>query len=191
MMRLFMLLCCSIQSISALSNGGLRWPIPPKQLFGLDRVITTRTTGTSQAPRVQREYMSWNWRTNNHGSFRINYRVEGPQDGPPILIMHGFGANCNHFRFQFPALVEAGYRVYAMDFIGFGASEKPADVPYSIDFFTQQMIDFVSSRKSDSKWILAGNSIGGLCSLAATAKMEKSVNSSFDVAAIVLFNSGT
>lgn len=108
------------------------------------------------------------------------------------LYIHS--ANCNHFRHQFPALVEAGYRVYAMDLIGFGASAKPANVPYSVDFFTKQMIDFIASRSEEVKerpWILAGNSIGGLCSLAAGAQSEKSMLFPFDISTIVLFNSGT
>ena len=99
-------------------------------------------------------------------------------------------ANCNHFRHQFPALVASGYRVYAMDLLGFGASEKPANVPYSIDLFTQQMIDFAATRDTDSKWILAGNSMGGLCSLNAAAKIEKEHAPRFEIASIVLFNSG-
>ena len=49
--------------------------------------------------------------------YNINYRVEGPKDGPPILLVHGFGANVNHFRFQFPTLVAEGYRVYAVDLL--------------------------------------------------------------------------
>lgn len=99
-------------------------------------------------------------------------------------------ANCNHFRHQFPALVASGYRVYAMDLLGFGASDKPATVPYSIDLFTQQMIDFVATHDKGSKWILAGNSMGGLCSLNAAAKLEKAHVPRFDVSSVVLFNSG-
>lgn len=52
----------------------------------------------------------------------------GPDDAPPILLIHGFGASVGHFRKNFPALVGAGYRVYAIDLLGFGASDKPKDV---------------------------------------------------------------
>ena len=167
---------------------GLGLTMPSRIPFRpLQRETTINTKSTP--PRVQREYETWTWKS-NHGSFRINYRVEGPKDGQPILLSHGFGANVNHFRHQFPALVSEGYRVYAMDFLGFGASEKPANVPYSIDFFTQQMIDFVATHDSDSKWILIGNSMGGLCSLNAAAKIEKSFVPPFGIAAVVLFNSG-
>ncbi|KAL7564148.1 hypothetical protein ACA910_021123 [Epithemia clementina (nom. ined.)] len=103
--------------------------------------------------RVQRWYHCYEWRYQDK-TYNINYRVEGPDfvvvnndddndavnDGSPqqlrppqpILLVHGFGANVNHFRHQFPALRDAGYRVYAIDLIGFGASDKASDVEYSI-----------------------------------------------------------
>lgn len=55
----------------------------------------------------------------------------GPEDGPPILLIHGFGASVGHFRRNFPVLVGAGYRVYAVDLLGFGSSDKPKDVTVS------------------------------------------------------------
>lgn len=144
----------------------------------------------STAAPVKRIYETWSWEYEQR-TYQINYRVEG--SGPPILLVHGFGANLNHFRFQFPALVAAGYKVYAMDLLGFGASEKPRSarsVGFKIELFTQQMIDFMASRTSDEvgenpSWILAGNSIGGLCSLAVAAQPEpaKTVDS------VILFNS--
>jgi hypothetical protein len=73
---------------------------------------------------VRRKYRTFLWR-NNLDEYDINYRVEVAIDGPPILLVHGFGANVNHFRFQFPALKETDFRVYAVDLLGFGASDKP------------------------------------------------------------------
>ena len=77
-----------------------------------------------------------------------------------------------------------------MDLLGFGASAKPSNVPYSIDLFTQQVIDFVAAHDEGSKWILAGNSMGGLCSLNAAAKVGKAHVPRFDISTVVLFNSG-
>jgi len=112
--------------------------------------------------------------------------VEGPLDGIPILLVHGFGANVNHFRYQFPALADAGYRVYAVDLIGFGASDKPTTVDYSIELFVDLLVDFIKWKTNDSSiakpWFVAGNSIGGLCSLAVAEKLPKLIQG------VVLFN---
>ena len=102
--------------------------LPPIRQSILRRATSTTTqavASTSAPPnKVQRIYETWDWRYENR-TYKINFRVEG--SGPPILLVHGFGANLNHFRFQFPALVAAGYTVYAIDLLGFGASEKPRD----------------------------------------------------------------
>lgn len=45
--------------------------------------------GRSQNNRVRRKYESFSWKN----GYNINYRVEGPGDGKPILLVHGFGAN--------------------------------------------------------------------------------------------------
>ena len=161
--------------------------------LGSRQASTASSKGTpsvSSTARVQRKYQNWTWKS-KYGEHGINYRIEGPVDGPPILLTHGFGANLNHFRFDIPSLVQAGYRVYAMDLLGFGASDKPSNVPYSVELFTQQMIDFIGSQMdSEQPWILAGNSIGGLCSLNVAAKRERDIQFPFDISTIVLFNSG-
>ena len=46
------------------------------------------------------------------------------QTGPPVLLIHGYGASAYHWRYQFKELVAAGFNVFALDLIGFGLSEK-------------------------------------------------------------------
>jgi hypothetical protein len=75
--------------------------------------------------------------------FNINYRREGNPNDPPILLIHGFGANVNHFRYNIPLLVQAGYQVYAVDVLGFGASDKPKDENYSISLWVDLVCDFM------------------------------------------------
>jgi hypothetical protein len=55
------------------------------------------------------------------------------------MVQHLFGADVNHFRFKFPALVDASFRVYyAVGLLGFGASDKPKHANYSIELFVQE-----------------------------------------------------
>mmetsp|Transcript_25259 Transcript_25259/g.36204 ORF Transcript_25259/g.36204 Transcript_25259/m.36204 type:complete len:390 (-) Transcript_25259:384-1553(-) len=131
-------------------------------------------------PLVQRTFETYRWKD----TYNINYRVEGPVDGKPILLVHGFGANVNHFRYQFPLLVDEGYRVYAIDLLGFGASDKPSEVEYCIELWGELLSDFIRSQSNETpkRWVIAGNSIGGLCSLLVSATIPEFIRG------CVLFN---
>ncbi len=61
---------------------------------------------------------------------RVHYAEAGMRGGPVVLLIHGYGASVYHWRYQFQALSDAGYHVYALDLIGFGLSEK-ASLNYS------------------------------------------------------------
>ncbi len=58
--------------------------------------------------------------------------------GPAFVLMHGFPDNLRIYDDLIPYLTAAGRRVVAFDFLGFGASDKPAGVSYS---FAQQLGD--------------------------------------------------
>ena len=53
--------------------------------------------------------------------------------GPAFVLMHGFPDNLRIYDDLVPYLVAAGRRVVAFDFLGFGASDKPADAVYNFD----------------------------------------------------------
>ena len=61
------------------------------------------------------------------GSLRMHYLDEGPADAEPILCLHGQPTWSYLYRKMIPRFVEAGYRVVAPDFVGFGRSDKPTE----------------------------------------------------------------
>jgi pimeloyl-ACP methyl ester carboxylesterase len=67
-------------------------------------------------------------RTVTVGGFSINVTDHGPIDGDVVLMIHGFPDSARLWRYQIPALVEAGYRVIAPDLRGFGRSDRPEQV---------------------------------------------------------------
>ena len=53
--------------------------------------------------------------------------------GPAVLLLHGFPDSRFLWRYQVPALVEAGFRVIAPDLRGFGEAPRPIEVrPYRV-----------------------------------------------------------
>ncbi len=61
-------------------------------------------------------------------ALRMHYVDEGPQDGPPVVLLHGEPTWSYLYRNMIPPLAAAGRRVLAPDLIGFGRSDKPAEL---------------------------------------------------------------
>lgn len=85
----------------------------------------------------------------------------------PLILLHGFGASIGHWR-QNLAVIGEHHTVYALDMLGFGASEK-APVSYKVDLWVEQVYEFWRTFIRQPV-VLIGNSIGSLVSLAAAAK---------------------
>lgn len=107
----------------------------------------------------------WTWR-----GFPIAYQVQG-NSGPAVVMVHGFGASCGHWRKNLPVLAES-CRCYAIDLIGFGASAKPTpglEVEYTFETWGQQVLDFCREVVKTPAF-LVGNSIG--CIIAMQAAVD-------------------
>lgn len=64
----------------------------------------------------------------------LNFTVTDTGTGPVVLLLHGFPDSRHVWRYQIPALLDAGYRVVAPDLRGFGESSRPEGVEnYTID----------------------------------------------------------
>lgn len=64
---------------------------------------------------------------------RMHYIDEGPRDGLPVVFVHGNPTWSYLYRRFIEAVTESGCRAIAMDHIGFGRSDKPANTGvYSI-----------------------------------------------------------
>ena len=103
----------------------------------------------------------WLWRDR-----QIAYTCQG--EGIPLVLLHGFGGSIGHWRNNIPVLARGGYQVFALDLLGFGASQKPA-IAYSMDIWYEMLQDFWDAHlQRPAIWI--GNSIGGLLSLMILAR---------------------
>lgn len=58
---------------------------------------------------------------------RVHYLDEGPADGEVVMLLHGEPSWSFLYRSMVPALVQAGLRAIAVDLVGFGRSDKPAN----------------------------------------------------------------
>lgn len=118
----------------------------------------------------------WQWKGNS-----IHYVTAGC--GKPVLLVHGFGASCGHYRKTIPFLAKNGFKVYALDLVGFGASDKPVQ-QYTIELWAELIKDFLTEFAAGTPAAVVGNSIGSLSCLTAAAAAAEG-----QLAGLVLLNS--
>ena len=87
---------------------------------------------------------------------QLFYTVEG--EGLPVILMHGWG--CNHSTLKsIEAQLTPGFKVYNVDFPGFGGSNEPSAV-WGVEEYTSLIEDFARQEHIESP-ILLGHSFGG------------------------------
>ncbi|NWV46741.1 HYES hydrolase, partial [Daphoenositta chrysoptera] len=81
--------------------------------------------------------------------------------GPVLCLCHGFPESWFSWRFQIPALAEAGFRVIALDMKGYGESTAPPDIPeYSQEQICKDFVTFLD-KLGIPLVILVGHDWGG------------------------------
>ena len=95
-------------------------------------------------------------KTINIRGTQLFYTVEG--EGMPVILMHGWG--CNHSTLKsIEAQLTPGFKVYNVDFPGFGGSNEPSAV-WGVEEYTSLIEDFARQEHIESP-ILLGHSFGG------------------------------
>jgi pimeloyl-ACP methyl ester carboxylesterase len=96
------------------------------------------------------------------------YQLTGPEDGPLVVLVHGFSVASYTWDHTAPALAEAGYRVLAYDLYGRGYSDRPPG-PYDLNLFTTQLADLLGALHFDQPVDVIGLSMGAYISADFTA----------------------
>jgi pyruvate dehydrogenase E2 component (dihydrolipoamide acetyltransferase) len=97
------------------------------------------------------------------GGYRLRYLDIGTGDGPPIVFIHGFGADLNGWMFNQPALAEK-HRTIAVDLPGHGGSTKALFGPIDGSSFAADLDRFLTVLAID-RVHLVGHSMGGAIAL--------------------------
>ena len=105
---------------------------------------------------------------------RTNYHDVG--SGFPTLLIHGSGPGVTawaNWRLAMPALAKQA-RVIAPDMVGFGFTERPDGIQYTMDVWVKQAIGLMDALKLEQV-DLVGNSFGGALSLALAIRHPQRV----------------
>lgn len=64
--------------------------------------------------------------------------------GPAVCLCHGFPESWFSWRYQIPALAQAGFRVLALDMKGYGDSSSPPEIEeYAMEVLCKEMVSFL------------------------------------------------
>ncbi|MGC6482678.1 MAG: alpha/beta fold hydrolase [Synechococcus sp.] len=127
----------------------------------------------------------WHWANPTGRRLAVGWSSTGTEQlstastHPAVVLIHGFGANTDHWRHTMPALGRHT-PTFALDLIGFGQSSQPCallnreqnspnandDLHYSFDLWGEQVASFCREIV-DRPVLLVGNSIGGVVALRA------------------------
>jgi pimeloyl-ACP methyl ester carboxylesterase len=135
--------------------------------------IDDQATPALIGPRLE------SWTHGGHGVHALASRPPKPE-GPALLLVHGFGASTDHWRYNIPVLGER-HEVHAIDLLGFGRSAKPEGLPYGGGLWRDQLVAYVRERIGRPT-VLVGNSLGGFAALAAGVALGR------EAAGVVLIN---
>lgn len=93
---------------------------------------------------------------------KLHYEVTGPENGAPVLLMHGWG--CDHTTVRSIAnALNGNMRVFNVDLPGHGTSQEPPTA-WGVNDYTQLMEHFIT-RIGISDPVLIGHSFGGRISI--------------------------
>jgi pimeloyl-ACP methyl ester carboxylesterase len=117
--------------------------------------VIRRLRRRSPAARIQPDVFStelidvgrWTWRTHVSG------------EGPPLVLLHGLGANLYCWR-SLAAILRSNYTVIIPDLPGFGGSSMHDDAGYGLDEQVDRLVSLLDRLKVD-RALVVGNSMGG------------------------------
>jgi pimeloyl-ACP methyl ester carboxylesterase len=104
-----------------------------------------------------------------------HYEIAGPDNGPVLLLVHGFSVPSYIWDRNFHALADSGFRVIRYDAFGRGFSDRP-EARYDAEFYNRQINDLLSALKITTPVNIAGVSMGGAVATNFAADFPEKVN---------------
>lgn len=146
------------------SGPGGRWfmgLISSLVFVGFGALIQSGCTRATTADRKVKVHMSADMKQFTYCGMNINYVERG--SGPTMLLIHGYGAST----YSWESIIDSystRYHTLAIDLKGFGLSDRPTDLDYSVREQSRLVQAFIKA-KDLKRIILVGHSFGGAVAL--------------------------
>ena len=106
----------------------------------------------------------------------INIRLAMMGEGPLVIFCHGWPESWYSYRYQLPAVADAGFKAVAYDVRGYGESDKPHEIEaYTMRNMTNDVVGIVDALGYDAA-ITIGHDWGGPIALNTAALNEDRIS---------------
>ncbi|WP_426573931.1 alpha/beta fold hydrolase [Aquihabitans sp. McL0605] len=113
----------------------------------------------------------------SHGALTFDAVADGPDDGAPVLLLHGFPETSHSWRFVQPQLTAAGLRSVAPDLRGYSPRARPTEAS---DFSIELLVGDVIAMADELGWDafhLVGHDWGGALAWQTAGRHQHRVRS--------------
>lgn len=100
---------------------------------------------------------------------RVHYQEAGESTAPPMILVHGFATSNLVWSKVFLDFAAGGFRVIAPDLLGYGYSDKPRDLDYTIARQAEMVVGLMKQLVIE-RAVLVGSSYGA--AVAATVALD-------------------
>ncbi|HKJ27292.1 MAG TPA: alpha/beta hydrolase [Anaerolineales bacterium] len=91
----------------------------------------------------------------------VHYELGGPENGPVVVLVHGFSVPYFIWDPTYKFLTKAGFRVLRYDLYGRGFSDRP-HADYNLDLFDRQLVNLLDLLDISHCLCVVGLSMGGM-----------------------------
>jgi len=117
--------------------------------------------------------MQENWA--NLNGLKIRYLESGKGNDRHVLFIHGLGSSADRW-LGIPGALSTNFHTIALDLPGFGESDKPATMDYTIENFKETIVEFMNKIAiNDGKTSIVGHSLGGYIAAEVTIEVKSQV----------------
>lgn len=123
---------------------------------------------------AQESTASARWVTLADGE-RVRVVESGDVEAPPVVLLHGWGCSAYAWRYFMPRIVDAGFRVIAIDLRGHGLSDRPDD---ATKYTRDAMVEHVActlDRLDIPQAPIVAHSMGGAVAMALALRSPERV----------------
>lgn len=116
------------------------------------------------------------------------YSVSGPENGTPLVLVHGATVSSLSFNTLLPYLIRLGFRVLRFDLLGHGKSECPPGAHFSTLTFTRQLEQLLDELDWPKKTMVLGYSLGAAVAASLAYRRPDQVGDLFFVAPLLNYS---
>ncbi|HKV37462.1 MAG TPA: alpha/beta hydrolase [Pyrinomonadaceae bacterium] len=109
---------------------------------------------------------------------RVHYQEAGESNHPALVLIHGFASSTLVWSKVFLNLAEAGFRVIAVDLLGYGYSGKPRNGEYTIAgqaSLLTKLLEYLGIKRATLVGSSYGGAVAATCALDHAQRVDKLV----------------